>query len=151
MTASQKLDPSEMMLRSIHGSTVSHLEQPAEGVWHFAFPAADLNVSCPWRLIDAGAIVLSGSDHRQKFGLPHPVNVCTETVRILNGKTVENACIDEITADPRITLSGGTRIDVFNNSGGYEGWQFGDRNGLNLIAQGGGQIAIWDTGTAPQR
>lgn len=139
------------MIGSLRESQLIGLDQPATGVWHFVFSQADLNIESPWRLVDAGAVVLSGSDHGHKFGLANAVDVCTETLRVLRGKVVERTCIDETTADLCITFSEGTRIDIFNNSGGYEGWQFGDRNGLNLVAQGGGQVAIWDTRPVTQK
>lgn len=95
--------------------------------------------------------MLGGSDHGHKFGLPEPVDVRIETLRLLTEKPVETARIDVATGDLSITFVGDARIDVFNNSSGYEGWQFGDRSGLQLIAQGGGQIAIWDTGSLARK
>ena len=58
---------------------------------------------------------------------------------------MEDTRIDEATGDLRIAFEGGTRVDIFNNSVGYEGWQFTNESGLQLIALGGGEIAIWDT------
>jgi hypothetical protein len=64
-------------------------------------------------------------------------------LRLLEGKTVESARIDETTADLCITFAGDIRVDVFNDSSGYEGWTFADQRGTWLVAQGGGQMAIW--------
>jgi hypothetical protein len=123
----------------------------AQGVGTFDFKDASRTVSCPWRLVDTEAVLLGGSDQGQKFGLPQPVDVSAETLRVLSGKSLEDAGIDRTTGDLCITFVGPTRIEVFNYSGGYEGWEFGDQSGLQLMAQGGGQIAIWDTGSVAEK
>ena len=144
----QKLNPSEMMLESLRGLSVSSVEHYAEDSWRLNFAAAGLNVQCPWRIVSNDGVVLGGSDHEQKFGLPQPVDVTVEALRVLSGKTVESARIDEKTADLCITFTGEIRVDVFNDSSGYEGWTFADQRGTWLVAQGGGQMAIWKPTTA---
>jgi hypothetical protein len=139
----QKLNPSEMMLESLRGLAVTSVDHYAEDSWRLNFEAAGLNVQCPWRIVSNDGVVLGGSDHEQKFGLPQPVDVTVEALRVLSGKTVESARIDEKTADLCITFAGDIRIDVFNDSSGYEGWTFADQRGTWLVAQGGGQMAIW--------
>jgi hypothetical protein len=139
----QKLDPAEMLSESLRGSSVVSVEHDAEDSWRLNFEAAGLNIQCPWRLVSNGAVVLGGSDHGQKFGLPQPVDVTVETLRLLNGQIVESARIDEATADLCLTFAGNIRVDVFNDSSGYEGWTFADQRGTWLVAQGGGQLAIW--------
>jgi hypothetical protein len=145
----QKLDPTRMIVESLKGMAATSLDRFAEDSWDLSFgpPRADLNIYCPWRLLSRDAVILGGSDHGQKFGLPQPVDVVAETLRILSGKAVQGARIDEITADLCIDFADGVRLDLFNDSGGYEGWTFADEHGLKLIAQGGGQIAIWKPST----
>jgi len=139
----EKFNPSEMISESLRGSTVICLDHYAEDSWQLTFGPgrADLNISCPWRLVSGGAVVLGGSDHGQKFGLPQQVDVGAKTTRVLSGKPVLDGRIDEATADLCINF-GDVRLDVFNDSSGYEGWTFADQHGLMLVAQGGGQIAI---------
>jgi uncharacterized protein DUF6188 len=139
----QKLNPSEMILESLRGSSVTSVDHYAEDSWRLNFEAAGLNIQCPWRIVSNGAVVLGGSDHEQKFGLPQPVDVAVEALRLLNGRSVESARIDETTADLFITFASDVRVDVFNDSSGYEGWTFADQRGTWLVAQGGGQMAIW--------
>jgi hypothetical protein len=139
----QKLNPSEMILESLRGSSVTSVERYAEDSWRLNFEAAGLNLQCPWRIVSNDGVILGGSDHGQKFGLPQPVDVAAEALRLLNGKTVEGAHIDETTADLCITFAGDIRVEVFNDSIGYEGWTFADQRGTWLVAQGGGQMAIW--------
>jgi hypothetical protein len=144
----QKLNPSEMMLESLRASSVTSVDHYAEDSWRLNFEAAGLNIQCPWRIVSNDAVVLSGSDHEQKFGLPQPVDVTVEALRLLKGKTVESVRIDETTADLCITFAGDIRVDMFNDSSGYEGWTFADQRGTWLVAQGGGQMAIWKPTTA---
>jgi hypothetical protein len=143
MTVSPELNPAELILRSLRGSTVTALDRAAEDAWRLDFEAAGLNIGCAWRLVSGKSIVLAGSDHGQKFGLPQPVDVCSEALRLISGTPVESVRIDEITADLSITFSGDMRLDLFNDSSGYEGWTFTDSSGLMLVAQGGGRIVIW--------
>jgi hypothetical protein len=139
----QELNPSEMMLESLRGSSVTSVDHYAADSWRLNFEAAGLNIQCPWRIVNNDAVVLGGSDHEQKFGLPHAIDVTAEALQLLNGKIVESARIDGQTPDLCLTFTGGIRVDVFNDSSGYEGWTFADERGTWLVAQGGGQTAIW--------
>ena len=62
-------------------------------------------------------------DDGQWFGLPEPVNGEARTNELLQGKRVVGVELDEQTADLRIVFDDGVRLDFFNNSSGYEGWQ----------------------------
>jgi len=138
------LNPCELMLRSLRGATLRQLKQPAQGVWEFDFERAGLNLTCPWRIVQDGSIILAASDHAQKFGLPAPVDVFEKTLEHLGAELVQSVEIDAETSDLYISFSGGKRIDAFNDSSGYEGWNYRDREGVMLVAMGGGQLAIWD-------
>jgi hypothetical protein len=144
----QKLNPSEMMLESLRGLSVTSVEHYAADSWRINFEAAGFNIQCPWRIVNNDGVVLGGSDHDQKFGLPQPVDVTVAALRLLREKTVESVRIDEKTADLCIIFTGDIRVDVFNDSSGYEGWTFADQRGTWLVAQGGGQMAIWKPATA---
>ncbi|ANY20180.1 hypothetical protein A6F68_01667 [Tsuneonella dongtanensis] len=62
---------------------------------------------------------------------------------LLNSQKVVGVEVDAGTADLRVVFDGGARLDFFNNSSGYEGWQavIGGQNGLTVIALGGGGLA----------
>ena len=143
-TTSDATDAVELMSRSLRGASLDTLEQYTEDAWQFHFNQATLLITCPWRIVVSNEILLSGSDHGQKFGLPSPLDAISETLRILGGKVLERIEIDATTADLRLTFSGDSRIDVFNDSSGYEGWNYPDRSGVMIIAIGGGGLAIWD-------
>ena len=62
---------------------------------------------------------------------------------LLQGQKVVGVEVDGQTADLRVIFDGGVRLDFFNNSSGYEGWQAsvpaGDKE-LTVIALGGGRL-----------
>jgi hypothetical protein len=145
------VDVSELMTRSLHGATLRKVEQPSEDVWAFDFEIAGLTIQCPWRIVTDGAVVLGGCDHAQKFGLPVPVDVISETMTWLANRAVSGVEVDRVTGDLSIKFSPDAQIDAFNNSGGYEGWSLGTREGLQVFALGGGKLAIWDKRTGAQR
>jgi len=138
------LDVDELRTSSLQGAILRKVEQPAEGVWAFSFEIAGFTIQCPWRIVADGAVVLGGCDHAQKFGLPAPVDVMSETMRWLANRTVSGVEVDRVTGDLSIKFSPEAQIDAFNNSGGYEGWSLGTREGLQVFALGGGKLAIWD-------
>ena len=64
------------------------------------------------------------------------------TNELLQGQKVVGVEVDAQTADLRVMFDGGARLDFFNNSSGYEGWQaaVGRQDGLTVIALGGGGL-----------
>jgi hypothetical protein len=104
-------------------------------------------ISCPWRVVAEGGIAFADEDHGQYFGLSQPVDGEERSNELLDGARVVDASISVETADVLIKLERGLRIEVFNNSSGYEGWNvsYPDPNGageVRLIGLGGGDIAI---------
>ena len=79
------------------------------------------------------------------FGLTSPVDGVAWASKLLGSKTITTARLDRQTADLTLHLDAVTRIDVFNNSMGYEGWQATyaiDGRRRSLIAMGGGELAF---------
>ena len=113
--------------------------------WRFEFGGrTTLDVRCPWRIREKGRIALGNADDGQQFGLPSPVDARQEALRLLSDKIVR-VTIRENTADLVLELERGTSLDVFNSSSGYEGWECCSKNGLLLVAQGGGELGLWIT------
>jgi hypothetical protein len=140
---SENLDPQALMLRSLRGSSVKDVPAlEVEGQWQFGFTVGWLRVECVWRAVSAGRIVLGSEDHRQQFGLPEPVDAVLQILTLLGQRTVDTLEIDSLTSDLTIQFTDDVRIDIFNNSSGYEGWHYCDRQGLELIAQGGGKLLM---------
>jgi hypothetical protein len=138
------LDAAKFMLHSMRGANLHGLQEPAEGVWQFDFERAGLTITCPWRIVSARGIVLGASDHGRKFGLPTPVDVISETLGKLESRIIESVEISAETGDLCIRFSGDAGIEAFNNSAGYEGWNYADHGGVMVVAMGGGSLAIWE-------
>jgi hypothetical protein len=116
-----------------------------EAGWSFDFgERLYLTASVPWRIVTAAGIAHGDEDDAQWFGLPQPVDGEQRTNALLKGQKVLSVGVDEQTADLRVVFDGGARLDLFNNSSGYEGWQAlvpGDGKELTVIALGGGGLA----------
>ena len=95
-----------------------------EADWNFDF-GAQLNIaaSVPWRVVTAHGIAHGDVDDGQRFGLPKPVDGETRVNALLSGQKVCKVDVDGQTADLQVVFDGGARLDLFNNSSGYEGWQ----------------------------
>lgn len=114
--------------------------------WEFRFgDGLGIAVHAPWRVVVAEGIAHADEDHGQLFGLKEPVNGEKRTNDLLRDLRVERIEIDLLTADICIRFAGGQRVDVFNNSSGYEGWVGvldSGADSLMVIGQGGGQVCI---------
>ena len=121
--------------------------QRREYGWVFAFgDKGSIIVTAVWRIIQNGRIAHAMQDDRQKFGLPQPVDGETRSNGLLKGRLVDHVDLDRVTADLRMYFDGQTRIDVFNDSSGYEGWQAtfrADGHGVLIIGTGGGDVAVF--------
>ena len=114
--------------------------------WDFGFgDGLGLAVAVPWRVVVPEGIAHAEADDRQLFGLKEPINGEQRANELLRGHRVEQIEIDLLTADICIRFDDGVRLDVFNNSSGYEGWTGNLGTGtdhLMVIGQGGGQVSI---------
>ena len=132
----------ERLSEGLRGLSCTKVELYAPESWSFDFESeAGLNVQCPWRIVTAKGIVLTGSDHRQKFGLPEPIDAQDRALRLLSQHRVTRVSIIEKTADLVIDFGSDVKLEVFSNSCGYEGWNCGLKSGLQVIGIGGGTTA----------
>jgi hypothetical protein len=114
-----------------------------EADWNFSFgKGLNIGASVPWRVVTPEGIGHGGDDDGQRFGLPQPVDGEAKANELLGQQSVVTVEADEVTADLRITFEGGLRLDLFNQSAGYEGWQAhldqGEGQPLVVVALGGG-------------
>ena len=113
-----------------------------EADWDFSFgDGHDITVAVPWRIVTSEGIAHGDEDDGQWFGLSQPLDGESRANELLRGDHVVGVELDEVTADLRISFASGARIDVFNNSAGYEGWQaYLGSDRLIVVAYGGGKL-----------
>lgn len=75
-----------------------------------------------WRAITNKESALSSFDHKQKYGLPKPIDAIEELKIVLSGKRITNAALDANTGDLVFTFDGNVLFQAFNFTG-YEAWQ----------------------------
>lgn len=102
-----------------------------------------ISVECPWRLIYSGNIKVSSDNHRQKFGLPAPIDSATSTTSFLADTVIQHVQVKEGTLDLLIDFEGDYRLEIIPISSGYESWEVEGPAGKHIVAQGGGQFAEW--------
>lgn len=133
------------LLRAFVGRTCTVERQ--ENGWAFAFgEGAGLGVSVPWRIVTDAGIAFADTDDHQQFGLPQPVDGQARSNELLAGRRVVSFDVDAKTADIRIAFEGDVRLEMFNNSSGYEGWSAAvqkDGRTISVIGLGGGDVAIY--------
>lgn len=117
-----------------------------ENDWTLAFSGdVDLTVTASWRIVSQGRIAFARDDEGHLFGRASPLEGEAELARLLRNRTLTKATVDRQTADLVLHFGADTRIDVFNDSSGYEAWQARyDIDGQHrlLIAMGGGQVTF---------
>ncbi len=114
-----------------------------EADWLFTFcDGVSIAVSAPWRLVATERIAFGAEDHGHQFGLDRPIDGAAMTNEVLDGRLVVAVELDDLTGDLCLRFEGGSRIDIFNSSAGYEGWQaaLGGQSGLMVVALGGGGL-----------
>lgn len=113
--------------------------------WFFDFGEGwRLRVAATWRIVAAGRIALAEQDDGQQFGHPAPLDGEALARELLEARRIAAAVVDRQTADLELIFEEGTRLQVFNDSSGYEGWdaRFPAAGGWRLlVGLGGGAIA----------
>ena len=75
-----------------------------------------------WRVIVNGRAELSSFDHKQKYGLPRPIDAKTELREILANAVCSNARLDGETGDLIFVFGDHLKFQAFNFTG-YEIWE----------------------------
>jgi hypothetical protein len=111
--------------------------------WVFSFDGdRSLNAACPWRIIAEQRIVLGYEDDGQQFGLPEPVDGRKRAMDRLGNRAICGIRTRDDSGDICIEFEGGSLLELFNCSGGYEGWLCSTFD-LSIIGVGGGKIVLW--------
>lgn len=75
-----------------------------------------------WRLIKEGKPLVSIFDHRQRYGLPAPIDAIQVLERELRGKEIADASMSTETGDLRFRFDGDLVLEVFNFTA-FEIWE----------------------------
>ncbi|MBX7495344.1 hypothetical protein K3172_05690 [Qipengyuania sp. 6B39] len=134
--------PSVALSAALRGREVRVFRREAD--WGFDFgERLHIAASVPWRIVTGDGIAHGDEDDGQQFGLPQRIDGEARVNTLLSGQRVSKVEVDGETADLRVVFDGGARLDFFNNSSGYEGWQASVPVGeevLTVVALGGGEL-----------
>jgi hypothetical protein len=126
------------------GRHLTEVHCAGHGTWRFGFGAeAQIEADCPWRLIRDSAIVLSSEDHGHAYGLPAPIDAEAACWVQIGDDLVRAVQVREASRDLVLDFESGARLEILPLSSGYESWKLGGPGGLFVVAQGGGNLAIW--------
>ncbi|MGH8223580.1 MAG: DUF6188 family protein [Woeseiaceae bacterium] len=138
------MDVAATIASRLAGHRLTGVER-SENDWLFRFANnVDLRVACPWRILAGGRIAHGDCDHAQRFGLPEPVDGADRSKKLL-ANAIQGVAIREDTGDLTVSFDDGMALEILNTSSGYEGWQLSDGVGLNVVATGGGELALWNS------
>jgi hypothetical protein len=130
----------------LEGRTVRSVRHDeASETWVFDFGDEHvLQVMSPWRITDSQRVALGHLDHRQQFGHSEPLDGESAALELLKDRPVVEAVVLDCTADLHLHFAENVRLEVFNDSCGYEGWTLSSPDGRFLIALGGGEVDEWN-------
>lgn len=112
--------------------------------WTFRMTdGASLSVETHWQIVAEGHLRLASGDHGQQYGLDAPIDAARSAVDLLANRKIVAAVADPATADLRIDFDDAVSLRTFNDSSGFEAWQFTLPNGKLIVAQGGGNIVAY--------
>ena len=120
----EKLTDSLFKLRG-SGVTVSYVDVPSQfgtAAMKLLFSEGTWLRTDHWRLTRTGSEVVSSFDHKQKFGLPGPIDAINELTRALADKTVTKAQLDRGTGNLLFRFSEDINLQIFGFSA-YEVWE----------------------------
>ncbi len=104
--------------------------------WQFVFGEdCCLIVQCPWRIIAGERIAVAHSDHEQKFGLPEPVDVPKAAISLLADHSITRVQSKTESDDLIIDFDQEIRLELFNDSSGYEAWQLAGPGNIMTVGR----------------
>lgn len=132
-------DEVDVLLRRLVGRTVGSFTLH-DFTWILAFrePWA-VATEGSWRLLDAEGVVVTDHDHRQRFGLPAPLDAAHEVAARLRGRMICKASIARPAGDLMLEFGDGLVLQWLIHSSGYESWRLSGP-GVELLGCGGGRI-----------
>lgn len=129
------------MLAHLEGQRLQSVVHDKEcSQWVFLFSnEMSLSVFAPWRIVDGAGIQLGCDDHGQQFGLPVPLDAFGRLSELAIERAVEQATTAPW-GDLTVEFAGGSSLNIFNGSCGYEGWVLSGPGERWVVGQGGGRV-----------
>lgn len=122
------------------------LVERREHDWTFDFGGGCvIEVTAAWRLVGKEGVAFADRDDDVDKLKPWPLGGETFPAKALKRKRVEQVDLDPVTGDMRVVFDSKLRLEVFNNSATYEGWQacFAiDGQNVSLVGMPGGGISF---------
>ena len=122
------------------------LVEAREHDWLFDFGRGwMLQVAAAWRLVGKEGVIFANRDDDAEQLRTWPLGGDTVAGKALKRKKVAAVHVDQATGDLSVVFDETLRLQVFNNSAAYEGWQahFGiDGHNVSLVGLPGGGIAF---------
>ncbi|MEQ1670532.1 MAG: DUF6188 family protein [Hyphomicrobium sp.] len=139
-----EMPPDQMIADSLLGKVLQGVRFGEEGfLWTFAFDGGvTLTCECPWRIVHAGRIAFTDTDHDQIFGRASPIDGHAICRQLLAGQTVKEVAVSADAGDLLLGMSNGARLQTWTSSAGYESWQLFLPTGDMIVAMGGGERSI---------
>jgi len=141
------MDAIDPRLSWLAGRRCKHVSVDVSGTY-FDLDGASVRAGCPWRIVSNGSIALGSVDHEQKFGLLVPLDAALHAQQLLDERPIRGVLLHQDSADLIVDFGDGVRLEIWNNSSGYEGWHATGPNGREVIALGGGGLAIFGSDAA---
>jgi hypothetical protein len=128
------------------GKRCTSVYENAEGCFTFEIGGGGLHTTCAWRVVVDGRLAVAHRDHKQRFGLPAPLDACASVMEFVGGREITDALVDPVIGDIVITFAENRKLEVFNDSAGYEGWTMGAPDKYVLFAASGGEVSGYPGG-----
>ncbi len=127
-------NPAKTQLIDTNLESVEHF---GVGGWQFQFAnGVILNVHSVWRLLSGRQIEITSEDDGQKFGLTAPIDAAAQVIKLIGGNPVADVCVEAISADLTIVFSVPLRLEVINDSSGFEAWTIAGK-GVTIVGRNG--------------
>ena len=127
------------------GETIERVEHDEQTqLWYFAIGEhSSFRVGCLWRITNGGRLLITSSDHGHIYGLPAPIDAASKAMEILAERKIVSVGLGEVSPDLSIELDGAIKLRAIADSTGYEAWILSAPSGTQIIAQGGGNIVLY--------
>lgn len=120
----KNFDKSLFSLRnlSVHVSAANVYDEPGMASVQLLFGNGSKLRAEYWRVIRDGKAGISSFDHKQRYGLPAPIDAIDQLQKQLQDKTVTDARMDAETGDLLFQFADNIKLQVLNFTS-YEIWE----------------------------